>query len=222
MRCLIVQLLLGLRGRQLKLCQVLEDFFLPQDGIDQHRVALELVLDDVVDHLDQEHEPMVRERRPEQVARPRATLDQAEELEATLGRENLDVGGDVAQDRQQHLHQRVVLLLWQALRDHLVQGERNQVRMRSLERRDAQRDLSLETLVQPHRERPLRGQDEQHEGRGVQQAHQVWRVLRLLQQVQDRQDNGIRVQVLYDSLGKAGVQSQQVPEQHKGFLEVMH
>mmetsp|Transcript_36927 Transcript_36927/g.83501 ORF Transcript_36927/g.83501 Transcript_36927/m.83501 type:complete len:265 (-) Transcript_36927:977-1771(-) len=155
---------LGVPPWQFEVGEVLEALLLSEDGVNQHRVALELVLYDVVQHLKKEDESVVGEGRSEDVGGLAAAVDERQQLEAALQRKALDVGGHVAEYCQQHLHQRVVLWSHNAVGDDLVQRERKDIRVAAVELRHREGNLTGVRLVQPHGEGPFRREDQENEG----------------------------------------------------------
>ena len=75
--------------------------------VDEVCVAVELVLDDVVEDLEEEEDEVVVGRRGEEEPGRGKGLEQVEQLAGRDHRHRLDVGRDVAQDGQQAVEERL-------------------------------------------------------------------------------------------------------------------
>ena len=87
--------------------QRVEHLPLAYDRVDEVGVAVELVLDDVVEHLEQEEDQVVVGGRGEQEPRGREGLEEMEQLAGRHHAHRLDVGRHVAQDCQQAIEERL-------------------------------------------------------------------------------------------------------------------
>lgn len=74
--------------------QRVENVPLPNDRVNQIRVAVELVLDDVVEDLEQKEDEVVVRRRREQKPRRAECLEQMQQLDGRDHRQGLQVRGD--------------------------------------------------------------------------------------------------------------------------------
>mmetsp|Transcript_48882 Transcript_48882/g.116399 ORF Transcript_48882/g.116399 Transcript_48882/m.116399 type:complete len:285 (+) Transcript_48882:431-1285(+) len=200
-----------------ELLKVRKDLLAAQDLVDEVGVALVLVLDDVVEHLEAEDEVagvlLVREQ-------PLLVPEHLEQVACTERRghaEGLDVGRDVGHGGHEAVVERVQLL--RAVGHELVDDDVEEVSVVAREGREIHGELLRECRVQVHAEVPFPGEEEEDEGADVDEA-ELRRVLApLVHEIQHRHHEFVDVAGAEDVREEVLVVVDQLPEQDQQLLE---